>query len=81
MTKDEYFQTPWEYEDFHTRAVDAYGIEYYFHSKPAINYDGTWSRRHKVGKEYHYSSVSNFWRESLQTREEYLKLQNQPTNE
>ena len=84
MTRDEYFATDWT-QDKDIRAVDEDGTEFYFTSKPIIvqpypDYSGWWQPIRK-GEKYNPGQVADWWRESLQTKEQYLQLKNQSTNE
>jgi hypothetical protein len=80
MTKEEYFATPWHYEDCGIRAIDASGQEFYFSAKP-IRISTIWVTLNIDAVKYESQDVADWWHESLQTRDEYLELQKSKINE
>jgi hypothetical protein len=77
MTKEEYFATPWQRPYLDIRAVDASGLEFYYPDRLNCDDEQHWYLSHEKGEQYDPDDVADWWRESLQTHEEYLELQNQ----
>jgi hypothetical protein len=80
ISKEEYFATPWQYEDCGSRAIDASGQEFYFPAKPS-RISTLWVTLNIDAVKYKSQDVADWWHESLQTKEQYLQLKNQSTNE
>ena len=74
MTKKEYFKMQWHYEECAMRTVDSDGELIYRHCKPEIQ-GGCWESfdQHKLHF-FRSEDVADWWRESLQTHEQYLQL-------
>ena len=76
MRKEEYFRTEWK-SNLGSRAIDASGLEFYYPDHP-ISYGAEyWYLGYEKGIQYDPKDVADWWRESLQTKEQYLGLQNQ----
>ena len=77
MTKEKYFKTEWK-SVLDNRAVDKNGYEYYYPGQPFLMiHFGEWLCDCKPGVRYDPDDVKDWWHESLQTKEQYLQLQNQ----
>ncbi len=77
MTKEEYLKTQWQYQDCDSRAIDAGGLEFYYPARLNCDDAEYWYLSYKRGEQYDPDDVADWWRESLQTHEEYLQLKNQ----
>jgi hypothetical protein len=75
MTKEEYFQTEWK-SNLGSRAIDGSGREFYYSKTPVLG-STDWYLKYEQKETYHPDDVADWWRESLQTREEFLQLKNQ----
>jgi hypothetical protein len=75
LNKHEFLARPWQYPAFDYRAVDEDGTEYYFTRTPEI-VGGAWIQEYLRGKKFWRVEVSELWRESLQSKEDYKLLIN-----
>ena len=76
MRKEEYFRTEWK-SDLEIRAIDGSGREFYYSKTPIFGSVDYWYLKYEQRETYAPDDVADWWRESLQTKEQYLELQNQ----
>ena len=81
MTREEYLKMPWHHEDYNVRTVDIDGELIYRWSRPKLEGNYWQNFPNRQGIYLGMDQVADWWRESLQTREQYLQLKNQSTNE
>jgi hypothetical protein len=83
MTKEQYFLTDWKI-NLETRTIDGDGQEHYHSDKPMLYDDcmfAEWEHSKKLGIKYKENQVADWWRESLQTNQQYLELIKNQTND
>jgi hypothetical protein len=79
MTLQEYLQGEWCYPELNFRAMDADGSEYYYNNEPMkieYMYTSITGFPRKRGRYMPYGHYREFWTVSLQSRDQFLNLQN-----